>query len=236
MLRFRLEPDEAELLTRPEIAIVAGYTARDRDAIREHILELEELGVEAPPTVPTFYAVPPQQLIQSSALLTTGIATSGEAEAALIVDHGQVFVTICSDHTDRAAERFDIALSKLCCQKVVGSSAWRLDDVVGQWDGLELRSWIGADGTPYQDGELGTLLPPLELLAAIPWRTEPRSFVVLCGTVPTLCGIQPSPRFRAELFDPAAGRRLGLEYSIEALDLLRRAAEDDPSLEPARVG
>jgi len=236
LLRFRLEPDEAELLIRPEIAIVAGYTARDREAVLEHIQELEELGVEAPPTVPTFYAVPPQQVIQNKALLTTGIATSGEAEAALVVDHGQVFVTICSDHTDRAAERFDIALSKLCCQKVVGSSAWRLDDVAEQWDELELRSWIGADDTPYQDGALGSLVPPLELLAAIPWRSEPRSFIVLCGTVPTLGGIQPSPRFRAELFDPAAGRRLGLDYTIEALDLLRRAEEDDPSLTPAGVG
>ena len=144
-----------------------------------------------------------------------------------MVDRGEVYVTVCSDHTDRAAERLDIALSKRACHKVIGTSAWRLEDVAEHWDELCLRSWIGEDGALYQDGELGALLPPLELLDAIPWREVPECFVLMCGTVPTVSGIEPSPRFRAELFDPAAERSLEVDYAVATLDLLR--------LEPTRL-
>jgi Protein of unknown function (DUF2848) len=233
-LRFGLEPGGAEIACRPEIAIVAGYTGRDRHAVLEHIAELEGLGIAPPEAVPTFYAVSPQLVTQAGSLVVTEAATSGEAEVGLVVDRGVVFVTVCSDHTDRAAERFDVALSKRVCPKVLGTSAWRLEDVIGRWDSLQLRSWIGEEcDRPYQDGALGALLGPRELLGAIPWRSEPACFVLLCGTVATIAGIQSSPRFRAELSDPVSGRRLELEYAVEALDVFRPASEDDSSLEPA---
>jgi hypothetical protein len=228
-LRFRLEPDGTELVVQPEIAVVAGYTARDREAVLGHIEELERLGVAPPPSVPTFYPVSPELVMQGNALITTETATSGEAEAGLVVQAGEVYVTVCSDHTDRAAERLDIALSKRACHKVVGSAAWRLDDVVARWDDLRVRSWIGTDASsPYQDGTLGTLLSPRELLATVPWREEPACYFLFCGTVPTIGGIEPSPRFRAELQDPETARSLELDYAVETLDVLRPAAELDP--------
>jgi hypothetical protein len=224
-MRFRLEPDGGELVAVPEIVVVGGYTGRDREAVAAHILELEELGVPAPATAPAFYAVSPDLLIQADRLVTTEAETSGEAEAALVVHDGEVYVAVASDHTDRSAERYDIAVSKRACPKVVGDAVWRLDDVVGRWDEIELRSWIGEDAElAYQDGVLGALLPPHELLDAIPWRDRPASFVVLCGTLPTLRGIQPSPRFRGELHDAATGLRLSLDYAVETLDQLGLAA------------
>lgn len=220
-MRFRLDPDGGELLVAPEIVIVGGYTGRDREAVAEHILELERLGVPRPPTVPAFYAVPPELLVQSDRVVTTEAATSGEVEAALIATNGDLYVAVASDHTDRTAERLDIAVSKRACPKVVGRTAWRLGDVAGSWDGVELRSWIGDDADePYQDGVMAALIPPLELLEAIPWRSRPSSFVLLCGTLPALGGIRPSSRFRGELHDPAAGRSLSLEYAIETLDFV----------------
>jgi len=227
-LRFRLEPDGHELVVQLEIAVVAGYTGRDREAVFDHIEELGRLGIAPPPSVPTFYAVSPELVTQASTLVTTEAATSGEAEAGLVVHGGEVYVIVCSDHTDRAAERLDIALSKRACQKVVGSVAWRLDDVAARWDELRIRSWIGSDASSlYQDGTLGMLLPPRELLAAVPWREQPACYVVLCGTVPTIGGIEPSPRFRAELHDPETSWSLELEYAVETLDVLRPAAELD---------
>jgi hypothetical protein len=225
-LRFRIEPDGAELVAGPEIVVVAGYTGRDREAVLDHIGELEGVGVAPPPSVPTFYAVTPDLLTQGGALVMTETATSGEAEAGLIVVGGEVYVTVCSDHTDRAAERLDIALSKRACHKVVGTSAWRLDEVAGRWDELGLRSWIGEEPRLYQDGTLGALLPPLELLDAVPWREQPRCFVLMCGTLPTLSGIEPSPRFRAELFDPATERSLEVDYGVATIDLLRLEPTD----------
>ena len=203
------------------------------DAVLDHILELERLGIAPTREVPSFYGVSPQLLSQGEALVTTEIATSGEAEACLVVDGGETYVTICSDHTDRAAERFDIAVSKRACHKVIGSSAWRLPEVLGRWDEIELRSWIGGEAdVAYQDGLLRALVPPLELLGAIPWNSGPASsFLLLCGTLLALPGIQASPRFRAELHDPPTGERLTIDYTVEARDLLRTAPEDDPSLE-----
>jgi hypothetical protein len=220
-LRFRIEPDGDEVVVHPQIVVVAGYTGRDRQAVLDHIGELEGLGVAPPPAVPTFYAVSPELVTQGNAVVTTEAATSGEAEAGLVVSGDEVFVTVCSDHTDRAAERIDIALSKRACHKVVGTTAWRLEDVAERWDGLHLRSWIGEEGSLYQDGTLGALLPPLELLDAIPWREQPECFVLMCGTLPTVSGIEPSPRFRAELFDGAAERTLEVDYAVATLDLLR---------------
>jgi hypothetical protein len=229
-LRFRVEPDGAELVVQPEIVVIAGYTGRDREAVLDHIGELERLGVAPPPSVPTFYAVTPELVTQGNALLTTETATSGEAEAGLVVADGEVYVTVCSDHTDRAAERLDIALSKRACHKVVGTTAWRLADVGGRWDELVLRSWIGEEPALYQEGVLGALLPPLELLEAIPWREQPGCFVLMCGTVPTVAGIEASPRFRAELFDPKAERSLEVDYAVATLDLLRLEPTDSVRL------
>jgi hypothetical protein len=224
-LRFRLEPDGVEVTCAPEIVIVAGFTGRDRAAVDEHLAELEQLGVAPPPSVPAFYPVPPQLVTQDHRLVTIEQATSGEAEASLIVHDGEVFVAVGSDHTDRAAERIDIPLSKRACEKLLGRALWRLGDVADRWDELRLRSWIGDDASQlYQDGVLGSLLPPNEVLGSIPWEREPRCFVVLCGTVATIGGVRPSRRFRAELLDPLTERSLALDYSVETIDLLRSTA------------
>jgi hypothetical protein len=209
-------------VSRPQIAIVAGYTGRDRDAVLGHIRELEELGIAPPPDVPIFYSVAPELITQEDAIVTTETATSGEAEVGLVVDGGQVYVTVASDHTDRAVERIDIAVSKRLCPKVIATAAWRLDDVAAHWDSLRLRSWIGDEGDDlYQDGLLSSLVGPLELLEAIPWRSRPQSFLLLGGTVPTIGGMRQSPRFRAELHDPVTDRKLRLDYRIQVLDFIR---------------
>jgi hypothetical protein len=224
-LHFRVEPGGEEIVCEPHVAIIAGYTARDRQAVLDHIRELEEIGVAPPPSVPTFYLAPPQLISQGAALVTTEPGTSGEAEVGLIVGAGEIFVTVASDHTDRAAERFDIALSKRLCDKMVSTSAWRLADVIDHWDSLQLRSWVGDDAAdPYQDGTLEALLLPSDLLGAIPWATRSERFLLLCGTVPTIGGLRQSARFKAQLYDPLTDQGLGLEYRVEVRDLLAPAA------------
>ena len=225
-LRFRLEPGGHEIVSELEVAIVAGFTGRDRTAVLDHIAELAEQGVASPTEFPCFYQVAPQLVTQGDVLVTTEPSTSGEAEVGLIVHDGTVLVTLASDHTDRAAERIDIALSKRLCHKVVATSVWRLDDVIDHWDTLRLRSWVGDDGSdPYQDGPLAELLAPNLLLDAVPWRERPECFLLLCGTVPTIGGLRESKVFRAELYDPTSDARLMLEYRIEVRDFLDPAPE-----------
>jgi len=220
-LRFMVEPDGREFVIEPEVAVVAGFTGRDQGAVHDHIAELAAQGVAPPAEVPAFYALSPHLLTQDGVLVTTARDTSGEAEVGLVVDGQTVLVTLASDHTDRAAERLDIAMSKRLCHKVVATSGWELESVIDRWDTLRLRSWVGEDADDlYQDGPLAELLPPVELLEAIRWRAAPRSFLLLCGTVPTIGGLRESPRFRAELHDPGSDARLVLEYRVEVRDYL----------------
>lgn len=220
-LRFKLEPSGTDVLLEPEVVIVAGYTGRDRGEVLAHIRELAEHGIEPPEAVPTFYPLSPALLVQSDRLVTASEETSGEAEVALLVAGGEVYVTVASDHTDRVAERIDVALSKAMCHKVLAESAWRLADVVDHWDNLRLRSWIGGEtGDLYQDGSTEALLSPGDILDAIPWRSRAQSFVVLCGTVPAIGGLRGGSVFRAELFDRHTGASLALQYRIDVRSFL----------------
>ena len=202
-----------------EMFVVAGYTARDREAVLHHIHELEELGVAPPPYVPYYWRFPAWLAQATDRVVVSGTQTSGEAEVALVVDGAQVYVTVGSDHTDRAAEALDVGMSKAICPKVIGSEAWTAESIGGRWSELELRSWITVDGEEvlYQEGQCVDLTPPLDLLAGIPFE-RPQRFAMLTGTVPAIGGVRPASHFRAELRDPANGRTLAISYDIVSLE------------------
>jgi Protein of unknown function (DUF2848) len=233
-LRFTVEPDGTGVSLAPEVLIVAGYTGRDQSAVFEHIRELAEQGIEPPEDVPCFYPLSPNLLTQSGSLVTAVEETSGEAEVALLVDGSEIYVTVASDHTDRAAERIDVALSKGACHKVLARTAWRLSDVVDHWDSLRLRSWIGSGTSdPYQDGSTEALLAPDDLLDAIPWSLKPRSYAVLCGTLPAIGGLRGGEEFRAELADAQTGATLELNYRIDVRSYLAQHGAAGQSTQPS---
>lgn len=203
-----------------DAVIIAGYTGRDRAKVQHHIDELAAIGVPPPASFPAYWLQPPWLATSSSAVVVTGANTSGEAELALVADGDALFVTVASDHTDRAAEAIDIELSKAICQVPVSTEAWPIADVDGHWDDLALRSWIveldGDDEVVYQDDVCASLVPPLDLLAGFPY-SRPRRFVMLTGTVPVHGDIRPAKRFHAELHDPHHGRSIHLAYDIDTL-------------------
>ena len=212
----------ARIAVEPEAVIVAGFTGRDRAGVEAHLAELEALGVPTPTEVPVFYPAPPGLAVQAPVVAVTGGQTSGEAEAVVVVDGDRIWLTLGSDHTDRAAEAVDIALSKLVCPKPVAAEAWPLDEVAGHLDRLEITSWIDEDGarTLYQQGRLGELIGPAELMEAAPFARRPERFLMFTGTFAAVGGVRPSPRFEARLHDPVLGRSIGLAYDIEVLDVL----------------
>ena len=210
----------------PTAVVIAGFTGRDRAAVEEHLAELQELGVPTPDTVPSFYLATGAAAVQQPRLPVVGAETSGEAEAVLVFDGDDVYLTLGSDHTDRAAEAIDIALSKIACPKPLATSAWRLDKVADHADDLEVRSWIsdgetGGGETLYQHGRLGEVMGFEDLLAATPFTARPEKFVLFTGTLPALGGIRPAGRFRASLDDPVTGRSIALDYHVDVLDVLR---------------
>ena len=69
----------------------------------------------------------------------------------------RLWVTVGSDHTDRKAESFSVAVAKQICAKAVGRTAWRFEEVEPHWDRLMLRSFIqdGGKRVLYQEGTAG---------------------------------------------------------------------------------
>lgn len=186
----------------PEALVVIGYAGRDRAAVEHHIDELAALGVPRPSSIPLFMVFPPRLVSQAPSIEVAGSHTSGEAEIVVVVDGDEVFVTVGSDHTDRALEAVDIVASKAVCPKPVAASGWTADAVGDRWEDLSLRSRIDGD-VLYQDGSAAANLHPLELVAAIPWAGRPPGcFVAFTGTVPVIGDIRPSAGFRAELSGP----------------------------------
>ena len=201
-----------------EMVIVAGYTARDRAAVMHHIDELAAIGIPPPPTVPMYWKFPPWLAMNTERMVVVGDETSGEAEVLLIADGDEIFVSLASDHTDRAAEAIDIAMSKGICPKMCAREAWPVASIGERWGELELRSYIGTDDGEvlYQKGACSSLVSPPELLANLPFA-RPRCFAMLTGTVPVEGGVRPASSFRGELHDHATGRTITLSYSIDAL-------------------
>lgn len=202
-----------------EAMIVAGYTGRDREAVLHHIHELEEIGVAPPPYVPFYWRFPPWLAMTTDRVVVAGANTSGEAELCLLVDGDEMFVTVGSDHTDRSAEAIDVGMSKAICPKPIGGSAFQVAAIGDRWSELVLRSWLVEDGDErlYQEGVCANLVPPLELLAGMPFE-RPRCFSLFTGTVPAIGGVRPGSRFRAELFDPQNDASVSLSYDIVSLE------------------
>lgn len=201
--------------------IIAGWSGRDAHAIEEHIKELAELGIAPPSTVPLYYRVGHNQVTQEPTIQVVGDTSSGEAEAFVFQVDGELFMTVASDHTDRKLEAYSIALSKQICPKAIGSTAWRMADVVDHWDELMLRSWIeeGGQRVLYQEGPMASLRTPQDLISRFTGGQAilPRGTAMSCGTVSVRGGIRPSASFAMEIADPRTGRTLTHRYQVQVL-------------------
>ena len=215
----RLSIEGVERVFAPEALVVIGYAGRDRAAVEAHIDELASLGVPRPASIPLFMVFPPWLIVQAPSIAVAGSQTSGEAEIVVVVDGDEAFVTVGSDHTDRALEAVDIVASKGVCPKPLATAGWAASALEGRWDDLALRSRIDG-GVMYQDGSAAANMPPMELVAAIPWAGHaPRCFVAFTGTVPVIGDIRPSASFRAELAGPGLAP-VDLSYRVGAVPQL----------------
>lgn len=202
-----------------EQVILVGYSGRDRQAVEEHIRELELLGVAPPPRVPAIYTVPPELVTTGSQLQVDGAQTSGEAEFLLLPTPGGVVVGVGSDHTDRVHESIDVAESKARCGKVISAEVWSLRALEPHWDRLELRAWTTDESGRrlYQEGSLASLLEPAQLLAEVEdaGLTATKA-LVFSGTLTTIGGFAFGKHFDVELHDPVLRRQLRCGYDIIA--------------------
>jgi hypothetical protein len=182
--------DGVDIDVLPAHLIVAGYTGRDQDAVRHHIDELAAIGVPEPDTIPAFYPLDTDLLTTDNRFEVDGSATSGEVEPVLIRANGTYYLTVGSDHTDRAMETVGVQLSKAACPKPIADTVIGLGDppALVDWDSIVVRSWV--DGELYQEGTLASMLPITQVLAE--WDQMSGSadvaLVIFGGTRPLLDG------------------------------------------------
>lgn len=205
-----------------EHLVIAGWAGRDEAALRHHVEELAAIGVPRPSAMPVFYRVAAQTLTQAPVLSVLGPDSSGEVEPVLVSLADGLWLGLGSDHTDRKAETFGIALSKQLCGKPVAGALWKLAEVEDHWDAIELRAFAVIDGKPelYQEGTLASLRPPADLIARKPGGGLLPGTAMFCGTLGAIGGIRPAGRFEMELTDPVLGRRITHGYDVEVLPVV----------------
>lgn len=206
--------------------IVAGWTARDVDAMEKHIAELEELGVTRPARTPMFYRVSCSCLTHADAIEVIGGASSGEVEFFLVNIDGEIWCGTGSDHTDREAEAVGVTLSKQMCDKPLAGTLWRHADVAAHWDQLQLTAHALIDGERviYQQGQVSAMLAPDTLLELFAGEANAAGGfapgdLMLCGTLPAHGGVRPASRFEFELSDPVLDRRIQHGYDVIELPI-----------------
>ena len=200
-----------------EQAVIAGWTGRDPVARDKHIAELEAIGIARPTTTPIYYRCSARRLITDEIIEVCGGDSSGEVEFVLIGWQGRILVGLGSDHTDRKVESYSVTVSKQMCDKPMSPVLWKLDDVIGHWDRMILRSWAWFDGkrTLYQEGTLDAILPVQELIDRGFGKSGlPDGCAMFGGTFAAKGGIRPSVRFEYELEDPVLNRKLSHAYDV----------------------
>jgi len=209
VLKVAGRPNEIELSGTRSSLIVAGFTSSDAAAVEHHIAELVAIGVPRPAEVPAFYPLDSGLLCLGGDALTAPASSSGEAEPILIRDEGSWYLGVGSDHTDREVERSSIQDSKAACVKPIGDTVLAFPEGVPDgaadavWPTYELRCWV--DEELYQQGGIGLLRPPSDLLARLEASSarayaSAQTLVVFCGTLPLLRGSFVLGReWRAEL-------------------------------------
>jgi hypothetical protein len=216
--------DTTTPLTLPiDQAVIAGWTGRDPVARDRHIAELEAIGIARPATTPIYYRVSARRLTTEDSIEVCGSDSSGEVEFVLIGWQGRIFVGLGSDHTDRKVEVYSVTVSKQMCDKVMASVLWELEDVIGHWDRMILRShaWIGGKRELYQEGTLDAMLPVSELIArGFEDGKLPDGCAMFGGTFAAKGGIRPASRFEFELEDPVLKRSIRHAYDVIELPVL----------------
>ena len=204
-------------------AVVAGWTGRDPVARDKHIAELEAIGIARPASTPIYYRVSARRLTTEDSIEVSGTESSGEVEFVLIGWQGRIFVGAASDHTDRKVETYSVTVSKQMCDKPIAPVLWELEEVIGHWDQMILRShaWIDGARVLYQEGTLDSMLPVADLIQrGFGGAGLPDGCAMFGGTFAAKGGIRPASRFEFELEDPVLRRSIRHGYDVIELPVL----------------
>lgn len=226
--RFDIEHLDGTIETREMDVIrtyVTGSSTRDPEVARKHHGEIARSGIRISFEVPfpRIYPVSPLMLTSEHEIHSLHDRTSGEAEVLIVVDRGETFVTVGSDHTDRQLEQVSIPWSKQMSPNVIARTLWPWEEVRDVWDDCILSCTL--DGRIYSRTTVDVFLTPPDLLAAMSERvTFPETFVVCSGAFAALDEtLHYGERWGVSLEDPSNGRTIEHEYRV--VDLIAEIRE-----------
>ena len=152
-------------------------------------------------------------------VIVQGARTSREVEFATIHVDREAFVTVCSDHTDRALDRLFPAKAKQICAKALYPNVIPYMTMESIWNKTILRSYYycNSEYVLYQEGRLEQLLPLETLQERCPVSVWDDGVALLSGTIPTLDKeIKCSVAFAIEMELPS-GFFLRYQYDLVQL-------------------
>jgi hypothetical protein len=202
--------------------ICAGWSGRDPVDVQKHADELRHLGIDPPEKFPIIFPVSRYLLTTGEEVEVIGSETSGEVEYVIFYNNREeCYITIGSDHTDRALESISIEKSKQSCPKIISPEAWRYQDIKDHWDSIVIKSIVEQGGKKilYQKESLRSLLKLETLLGHIDTeRFGEKGLVIFSGTIPLTEGeLVYSNKFRFVMSDPVLQREIAGEYKVTIL-------------------
>ena len=208
-----------------EKQLLAGRTSRDVEEVKKHLEELRKTGVKLSDEAPIFHAKIADRITSSQVLeYVPGWKSSGEVEFVLLVDdNDQIYVGVCSDHTDRDLQTYNTNLAKQVFDTAIAPEIWKYEDVIDHWDQLEMRSWVidGDAKSLYQEGKLEEMLRPEVILEKVKERAvngDIKNSLITGGTFPTITGdLNYGNQFMFELWDPVRKKKISHQYEVETI-------------------
>ncbi len=204
----------------------AGFTGKNQKEVQHHLQELAAKGISVPSSTPTLYPVVPRAMSTEDSMEVFGGETSGELEyVLLIVNKDEIYVGVGSDHTDRNLEEFHIPRSKQICPNILCKTVWPLAEIEAHWDDLQFSCTVTKNGEEilYQQGALGLLLNPTELLDFVEKQIDGplENLIIYSGTLKMETEeFVFAENFAAELRDDKLDRCLSFSYDVKPMDYM----------------
>ncbi len=176
------------------VAAVAGarFSSRDVQAMRRDMDEqLRRDGRLSgmTQTNPSIFRIGCYLLTQAAEFEVQGPLTGGEAEvAAILLDDGEVLITVGSDQCDRELDPLFPDKPKQMCPHPIAHTAWPYAEVREHWDQLHISSQVivGEHAIALQGSSLSALVDLEYLLAMDAVRALPKPAVLYGGACPVL--------------------------------------------------
>lgn len=194
-----------------------GSATRDPDTATPHQQEVAKSGIHIAFDIPAprIYPIAINELTSAKEVYAQSDRSSGEVE---IVMHmaDQLYISVGSDHTDRALETFSIPGSKQACANHMAPEFWPFEEIRDHWDECILRSWV--DGRLYQEVGVAKFLHPETMVATVNERVNgvpERDYIIFSGTIVSVDKeLGFGEHWKYEIEDPVKGRSIKAEYRV----------------------